>query len=888
MTPAEIDQVVQAWNATRTENLREICLHHLFEQQVVQTPNAIAVKMPSEDASDGQSLTYLQLNERANQLAHDLTAIGVCSDRIVGICCERSFDMVIGVLAILKAGGAYLPLDPDYPQKRLAFMLRDAQATVVLTHSHLQKRLPPVECPVICLDSYPFLPIRHGDNPDHPVSVHNLAYLIYTSGSTGQPKGVQMPHRSLSNLMQWQRSQPGWEQGPTTLQFASLSFDVSAQEIFSTWLCGGTLILVDEDSRRDFPRLLRLCDQQQVTHLFLPFVALQHLADMTQSLSLVPSHLREVMSAGEQLKITPSIVRMFNQLSSCRLHNQYGPSETHVVTAHTLQGSPETWSALPPIGRPIANSQVYILDEQLQAMPVGITGELYIGGIGLARGYHGRPELTAERFIQNPFGSGKLYKTGDLARWHAEGHIEFLGRSDHQVKVRGYRMELGEIEAVLNRHLAVQQSVVTVHGDDTGDKRLAAYVVTEAGTASINSQLRDLLQAQLPAYMVPDLFVQLEDLPLTASGKVDRAALPAPEGIVQAAQTRYVAPRTLTEEKLARIWADVLRVSQVGIDQDFFALGGHSLLGVQLTAQVTTHFQVELPLRSLFEGSSVAAMAEHIERLQENKRDRSVSTRTPWSPLVPIQPSGHKSPFFCVHPGGGSVLRYAELARFLPEEQPFYALQAAGLETGQTPCSEVEDMAADYLTAIRTIQGHGPYLLGGWSFGGVVALEMAEQLRQEGEQVALLAMFDSFPPLAVHREFDEADLLAEFANSYQLTISPDQLRLLSPEQQIETVFEIAKITDLAVREQTRRHLRVFRAHLEAESRYVPRPTSQRLTLFRPCDGLHDEGRDPTLEWQKLSSKPIEVFKVDGNHYTMIAPPHVEGLAACLAAFLSAI
>lgn len=454
--------------------LKAICIHQLIESQVSQTPDAIAVIFEDEQ------LTYRELNQKANQLAQHLRTLGVKPEVLVGVCVDRSLEMVVALLAILKAGGAYVPLDTSYPTDRLRLMLEDAQVPILLTQSHLIDRLSKCETHFICLDTDWQAIAKHSTtNPQSEVTPDNLAYVIYTSGSTGKPKGVAMPHRPLVNLLTWQQSTVAI--GTKTLHFTPISFDVSFQEIFSTLAEGGTLVLISEEMRRDPVSLLRFLNQAAIERLFLPFVALRQLAEVAETEGVAPPSLQEVVTAGEQLRITPSISNWFNQLQNCSLHNHYGPSESHVVTAFTLTGSPKEWPVLPPVGGPIANCEIYLLDAQLQPVPVGVPGELYIGGVSLARGYLNRPDLTEERFIPNPFSpqSGeRLYKTGDLAQYLPDGNIEYFGRIDQQVKLRGFRIEPGEIEAVLEQHPLVREAVVIAREDVPGDKRLVAYVVS--------------------------------------------------------------------------------------------------------------------------------------------------------------------------------------------------------------------------------------------------------------------------------------------------------------------------------------------------------------------------------------------------------------------------
>ncbi|MFN6478154.1 non-ribosomal peptide synthetase [Nostoc sp. DedQUE07] len=622
LTQAQQRQLLVEWNDTQTEYPKDKSIHQLFEEQVKRTPNAVAVEFGN------QQLTYQQLNYRANQLAHYLKSLGVEADVLVGLCVERSLEMVVGLLGILKAGGAYVPLDPEYPTERLSFMLEDAQVSVLLTQQSLQERLPQHQAKLVCLDTdWQQISQSGQDNFIPGVQATNLAYVIYTSGSTGQPKGVALNQLALCNLILWQLQNTTISTGAKTLQFAPISFDVSFQEIFTTWFSGGKLFLITEELRRDPVALLGFLQQKSVERLFVPFVALQQLAEVAVDSELVNSHLREIITAGEQLQITPAISGWLGKLTDCTLHNHYGPSESHVISTFTLANSIENWPLLPPIGRPIANTQIYILDKCLQPVPVGIPGELYIGGVSLARGYLNRRELTQEKFISNPFEKAvgsRLYKTGDLARYLPDGNIEYLGRIDNQVKIRGFRIELGEVEAVLSQYGDVQASCAIVREDTPGDtctersrsKRLVAYVVAHQNCTLAISELRQFLKAKLPEYMVPNAFVMLDSLPLTPSGKVDRRALPAPD-VDSSNSDKFVAPRTPIEELLAQIWAQVLKVEQVGVYDNFFELGGHSLLATQLVSRIRNIFKVELPLRELFAKTTVAELAQAIEQLQQ-------------------------------------------------------------------------------------------------------------------------------------------------------------------------------------------------------------------------------------------------------------------------------
>jgi len=542
---------------------------------------------------------------------------------------ERCLEMLVGLLGILKAGGAYLPLDPAYPKDRLAFMVEDSGAVVLLTQAHLLEKLPRSGVPVVLLDrAFPALTRECEETPVSRLTAGNLSYVIYTSGSTGKPKGVAMGHRALTNLISWQLTR-STGLPLRALQFASLSFDVSLQEIFSAWCGGGTLVLTSEDDRRDPSNLLHCLLKEAVERLFLPFVALQQLALAFPGAELRLPALREVITAGEQLRITTPILNLFKGLEAA-LQNQYGPSESHVVTAYSLAGAPQDWPKLPAIGRPIANVRIHVLDQHMERVPVGVVGELYIAGTGTGRGYANRSGETAERFLPEAFGNGpglQMYRSGDLVRYAADGELEFLGRVDEQTKIRGHRVEPGEVETLLGQHPAVQGTVVVAHEEPTSHgpleagtlktegKRLVGYIVLKQEPTAALGDIRGFLEKRLPEYMIPSTFELLEFLPLTPNGKVNRRALPEPQGVRPDLAGTYVPPRDLVEEKLEAIWRELLGVDRVGVHDNFFALGGHSLLATQLVSRIRIVFEVEVALRSVFELPTIAGLAENIRMI---------------------------------------------------------------------------------------------------------------------------------------------------------------------------------------------------------------------------------------------------------------------------------
>src|SRR6476660_1691917 len=648
------------------------------------------------------------------------------------ITCARSLAMLVGLVGTLKAGGAYLPLDPDYPPERLAFMLADAGAPVLLTRAALRGHLPAHDAHVVCLDAdWPAIARQPATAPVTGLAPQHPAYVIYTSGSTGTPKGVAVTHGGIPNLAAVQIDRFAITSQARVLQFASQSFDAAVSEIVTAFASGATLVL--PSAWRSGDALAHLIRAHGVTHATLPPVLLP---DLPEDLPL-----QTLVVAGESC--APALVARWSR--GRRMINAYGPTETTVCAtmSEALAGA-----IVPPIGRPIWNTRVYVLDGGWEPVPAGVSGELYSAGSGLARGYVGRAGLTAERFVADPFGAAgsRMYRTGDLARWRGDGMLEFLGRADAQVKVRGFRIEPGEMEAALVGHGSVAQAAVIAREDGPGGKRLVGYVVAAGAAVPDAAVLRSHLGRSLPEHMVPSAFVVLDRLPLTPNGKLDRRALPAPEQPVGAVRR---VPRTPQEEILCGLFAEVLGLERVGIDDNFFALGGHSLLATRLISRIRSTLDVELAIRSLFEAPTVEALCD---RLNGNQPDRS-----PLDVLLPLRPSGSLPPLFCIHPGGGLSWSYSGLMRHLPADRPIYGLQARAITHPEMAPRTLEEMAADYLTFIRQVQPTGPYHLLGWSFGGLVAHAVATELQHHGEKVALLALLDCYPLAAPGHAEGETD-----------------------------------------------------------------------------------------------------------------------------------
>ena len=597
LTEPERHQILVEWNATATDYPRDLCIHQLFENQVESTPDAVAVIFKD------QQLTYRELNRRANQLAHYLQYLGVEPGVLVGICVERSLDMVVGLLGILKAGGAYLPLDPTFPSERIEFMLEDAQVPVLITQQHLTAQLPNHKAIVVCLDTDGAkLSLQSETNVPPTTLSDNLAYVIYTSGSTGRPKGVQIIHRAVVNFLLSMREQPGLKAEDTLLAVTTLSFDIAALELFLPLIVGAQVVVASHEIVADGVALIDVLTRKRITVMQATPVTWRILL----AANWQGNHALKIICGGEALP--PDLAQKLLPRAAS-LWNIYGPTETTIWSSTCMI---EPGEKTITIGRPIANTQMYLLDARLHPVPVGVPGELYIGGDGLARGYLNRPELTAERFIPNPFSddpSDRIYKTGDLARYLSNGTIEHLGRLDFQVKIRGYRIELGEIEAVLNQHPAMRQAVVVAREDVPGDKRLVAYVVLKKGLNATVDDLKQHVTKQVPAYMVPSVFMILEAMPLTPNGKVDRGAFPVPESSRHSSEDNFAAPTLPLHNQLVQIWEELLDARPIGTRDNFFDLGGHSLLAARLVIRIEQDWGKKIPLNTLLADATIERLA---------------------------------------------------------------------------------------------------------------------------------------------------------------------------------------------------------------------------------------------------------------------------------------
>ena len=890
LTAQERDLVLDSWNATAQMYPEDQCIQQLFEAQAKRTPDAVAI------AGESQQLTYATLNARANQLAHYLRLQGVGPEVLVGICLDRSVDLLVALLGVLKAGGAYVPLNPHYPLERLTFMLQDARIQVVLTQKELREKLPSLSLLAICLDeSENILTEQPIENPLLDINAKHLAYVIYTSGSTGIPKGVLTPHKAVINhsfaCIDLFKLRPS----DRVLQFASISFDAAAEEIFPAWLSGAAVVVPPFQGVPALADFSQLIETEQLTILDLPtaywYTWTMELATLKKGLS---DTVRLVIVGGEEA--LPNHLKLWQQVGSqVEWANTYGPTETTIISTAYRLAPRSRYQEMEhiPIGRPIANTRLYVLNQRLQSVPIGAPGELYIGGAGVARGYLQRPELTAERFLPDPFSQepgARLYKTGDLARYMPTGDLEYLGRIDHQVKVRGFRVEPGEVEKVLLQHPHIDECIIQPYEDTPGDRRLVAYVVSRQEAAPVGSELRSFLQEYLPDYMLPSAFVMLPALPLTTNGKIDHRALPAPERS-HFQQEAFVAPRNLLEHRLELIWEELLNIQPISVTDNFFTLGGNSLLAVRLVAHIQKQFEQKVPLPVLFQNAT-------IERLAAFLRQEGGSHLL--TPLVALQPRGSKKPFFCVHPGSGNVFSYRSLAEHLGQDQPFYGLQDVSIHEGSSvvPDIPISEMAASYVEAVQSVQPEGPYLLGGYSFGGIVAFEMAQQLLQQGHGVALLAILDGGAPTLddnTYIEGDDASILAIIAQELTRYVERRnvqelyrELCQLKPQDQVNYVVGFMKQAKLELagseRDWVEQQVNVFKARARATQRYTAKRYSEVITLFRSSASDLELAED--LGWEVLSSHPIEIHVVPGHHDTLMSEPNVRELAESLRACLN--
>jgi amino acid adenylation domain-containing protein len=865
LTDQERHQLIVEWNDTHRDYPADKCIHQLFEDQAARSRDRVAVVF------EGEQLTYGELNERANRLAHHLIGLGAGPEVLVGICVERSLEMIVGLLAILKAGGAYLPVDPEYPKERLAFMLDDAEAPILLTQQRLLGRLPERKGHTICLDGdWPRIESRSAVNPASAVKSENLAYLIYTSGSTGIPKGVQVTHGALSNLLNAMRDEISFTSDDVLLAVTTISFDIAGLELFMPLICGARVVVAG-DYVADGARL------SETIAAAAPTV-----------IQATPALWRILIAAGwgggPKLRIISGGEALTRTLAGQLLDraeavfNAYGPTETTVwSTIHRV----ERGLGSVPIGHPLANTQVYILDAERQPVPTGAVGELYIGGDGVARGYLGRPELTTERFVPDPFASGagrRMYRTGDLVRRLRSGELEFIGRADNQLKVRGFRIEPGEIEAALTRHPRVQAVAVIGHTDASEIVSLVAFVEAKPGPRPTAAAMRAFLSESMPAYMIPSRFILLDRMALTHNGKIDRSQLPSlDESLAQVAR-KYVEPRDDIERRLQAIWEEILEVRPIGVRHEFFELGGHSLSAVRLLSRIEREFDLHFPLAAMFPAPTIESLAGRI---------RGDSPHSVGNAAVAIQPHGLMPPLFVV----GNFHVFADLARHLGDDQPVIGLTVPDELKMRLPY-KIEELGAYQAASILQYQSNGPYFIIGFSAEGVLAYEVAQRLRAAGREVGLVAMVDTACPTQPKESWTaQAErgvtifrnkLWYEGINSVRISLSRRARRLAIRMRLI--AWKIGQRFSVELdRPAPTRPDDFFSSIVAASHRYVPRPLKASVLIFkRTCD-LKARYRLKDLGWSEVLGDDYEMFEIQGEHWELLAEPRVGVLAKKLEA-----
>ncbi|MDJ0659614.1 MAG: amino acid adenylation domain-containing protein [Crocosphaera sp.] len=894
LTQSEQEQILVEWNNTGAEYPKEKCIHQLFEEQVERTPDLVAL------VYEKQELTYQELNQKANQLGHYLQNLGVKPESLVGICVDRSLELVIAILAILKAGGSYVPLDPTYPLDRLDNIIKTSEMSVVITDEPNQGKISSLGIIPISLDHMEEqIAAKSTNNLELLVSPEQLAYVIYTSGSTGTPKGVMIEHKSVVNLSEQLEKMIylGKERLKIGLN-GSFAFDTSVKQIIQL-LKGHTLEIIPQEIRLDEKKLLSFLSTHHIDSIDCTPGQLE--TWLEAGLLNISNSPRSILVGGEN--IGQKTWKTLSEAEEIRFFNLYGPTECTVdATICPIKNYPEQ----PILGYPLGNVRVYILDKSLQPVPMGVAGEIHIGGVGLARGYFKRKELTEERFITNPFGSGKLYKTGDLGKYLSDGSIQYLGRIDHQVKIRGFRIELGEIETVLTTHPQIREAIVTLLENDNGNKVLVAYLV---GVNISNKELRSYLEQKLPDYMMLNTFVWLEKMPLTANGKIDRRSLPIPDLTRNESSETFMTPTNDIEGELVAIWEDILGIQPIGIQDNFFELGGHSLISVRLFSRIEQIFSVKLPLSTLFKAPTVRELAQQIQEITKGKI---------WESLVMIKPGTPNTPaVFIVHDGDGETILYHTLAHHLESERRVYGLRPNGKVGYPLLQTTIKAIASHYIDQIRTVQPQGPYLLGGFCLGGNIAFEMAGQLQSQGEEVALLFLLDSLEIQArggeqitnkarsqrISQLFtqnqDKGKLQRLTSIGTQLSQKLKNFLFYKSQQNFKKFKNRVLIPLYSYYLQRNKDLPQFLQNISIRElldfyitgNYRPPHYQGQVVLVISTEVIISDhptiddtpvryfGKDPEyLGWQRWSTEKITVYEVPGGHSSMLQDPYAQFLA----------
>ena len=873
---------LELWNQTNTNYPQDKTLVNLFEEQVKSHPNTIALVF------EKQNLTYQELNQKANQLAHYLREnYQIEPNSLIGICIEPSLEMIIGLLGILKLGSTYVPIDPNYPESRIDYIISDSELSILLTQSIIQDKFLSSQGKnldhLICLDECDF-ELGSKENLGIENQPNDLAYIIYTSGSTGKPKGVAVNHQAINRLV-LKTNYIQITPEDRVAQAANIAFDAATFEIWSALLNGAKLVIIPKSILLSPSKFAASLQSQKVSVLFLTTALFNQLA------SLVPetfSSLRYLLFGGEA--VDPKWVQeVLDKGSPQNLLHVYGPTENTTFSSWYLVEKLLKTAITIPIGKPISNTRIYILDQYLQPVPVGIPGELCIAGVGLAIAYLNRPDLTDEKFIEvNLFGKiERIYKTGDLAKWGNDGNIEFLGRIDHQIKLRGFRIELGEIESILVEYPAVKEAIVNLHKTEN-NQQLVAYVTGEQ-VDDLPQQLKQHLKTYLPDYMIPNQIIRLDEFPLTPNGKIDRQALPLPN---HESKNLYEAPRNTIEQQLTEIWSLMLQCEKISIHDNFFDLGGHSILAIKLLNQIQKSFNQELSLTSLFQNPTVAQLAQQLSQVEVQEFI---------SDLLVLQPSGQKIPIFCVAGSNGHAFYFRDLAINFADEHPVYGLETPGRDGSHPLPISVEDHASSLIETLRQKQAKSPYILIGYSSGCSVTLEMAFQLEQQGETISLLGLFDA--GLVANPDYitQRSDLdwiwnmieRIEAVKGISLGLNYEQLAAQSDDQNrwelaAEALYRHNVLPEHSTLSLLKTNLEVMKRVTLNYAAYQPNfVISAPIVLFRAQDAKeivvqehqamsHYEQSD--WGWQPYSNKPVQVVSVPGNHGQMLYEPNVKVLA----------
>ena len=862
-------------NNTTVDYPKEKPLFALFNESVQAYPDKIAIRFHE------RALTYTEVSHTANRIANLLISKGIKKGDIIGVALDRSPELIISLLAILKSGAAYVPLDPEYPKDRIEFMLEDSGAKILITEAKYSGHYAGNTNELIIDQALEESASLSAEEPGINVTGADLAYCLYTSGSTGKPKGVQIAHHSLVNLMLSYQKVPGITSADKTLAIATISFDIAGIDIYLPLSSGAELVLADSLTAKDGRALLEIVRTQGITILQATPYTWRMMLEIGWE-----EHLPiRVFCGGEALAkdLAAKLIPRCDQL-----WNMYGPTETTIYSIIKHVTNPDDIT----IGYPVDNTQVYIVDEQMKNVVNGDIGEIFIGGDGLSWGYLNRPDLTAERFIDNPFTDlpgDKIYKTGDLGQLRPDGEVVYLGRMDHQVKVRGYRIELGEIEFNLAKADDIKEAVVIAREDTPGYPRLVAYLLLNSGQTGHPTSVQldawqNALLAVLPEYMVPDDFVLLDVIPSTPNGKIDRKALPKPDYSYIVRSESFVAPRTSNEKLVADIWQEMMGLEKISMLDNFFQLGGRSLVAVKIMAKLEEKTGKRLPLATLFEHSTIEKLATRLEI-----NDEAIS----WDSLVPIKPQGSKMPLYIVHGAGLNVLLFNALAMNMDDEQPVYGLQAKGINGIDEPLEVMEEIAANYVEEIINHDPVGPYAVAGYSLGGLIAYEMAKQMLAMGKDIRMLAMFDTYadqtkihtPPLK--RALTDALFFIKQVIYTPILFAEDPKRTIEYKSR-EIGRRISRIYKNAFPEKVKKK-EGFAAYTDeiheksemAQRNYLLTPVDIKIELFRAKKKTFYMDDFKYLGWRPYALKGVNVHDIPGEHNTIFAPPNDKQFAKVL-------